>query len=259
MCDTQAYVRASQSPQCEECKRKCAQAVEPPEVRFVDPWPECRPPFIRSKCRDHDAKVMEKLPFSEEDMKMSVQSSKVIAAKLADFGEIGFESMRTENHSSRRPRDVCIYHQAIERLAFIANNREVPYENCVAAARCGGLPLYPGRLPEIEQTPMLADVDDATYGAVVRKLIRCTNIDSAFENEDAVCSLMRATDHRLACYYRAALAAALMVYTFENDTNATKMFTPTDVQGGRWGSGDIPTRHEYVPKLGSPMLRIEVM
>ena len=259
MCDTQAYVRASQCPQCEECKRKCAQAVEPPEVRFVDPWPECRPPFIRSKCRDHDAKVMEKLPFSEEDMKMSVQSSKVIAEKLADYDEIGFESMRTANHSSRRPRDVCIYHQAIERLAFIANNREVPYENCVEAARCGGIPLYPGRLPEIEQTPMLADVDDATYGAVVRKLIRCTNIDSDFENEEAVCFLMRATDHRLACYYRAALAAALMVYTFENRTNATNMFTPTDVQGGRWGSGDIPTRHEYVPKLGSPMLRIEVM
>ena len=154
---------------------------------------------------------------------------------------------------------MSIYHQAIERLAFIANNREVPYENCVAAARCGGLPLYPGRLPEIEQTPMLADVDDAPYGAVVRKLIRCTNIDSAFENEDAVCSLMRATDHRLACYYRAALAAALMVYTFENRTNATNVFTWTDVQGGCWGSGDIPTRHEYVPKLGSPMLRIEVM
>ena len=146
---------------------------------------------------------------------------------------------------------MCIYHQAIERLAFIANNREVPYENCVAAARCGGLPLYPGRLAEIEQTPMLADVDDATYGAVVRKLIRCTNIDSAFENEDAVCSLMRATDHRLACYCRAALAAALVVYNFENHT--------TDVEGGFWGAGDIPTRHEYVPKLGSPMLRIEVM
>ena len=154
---------------------------------------------------------------------------------------------------------MSIYHQAIERLAFIANNREVPYENCVEAARCGGIPPYPGRLPVIKETPMLADVDDATYGAVVRKLIRCTNMESDFDLDAAVCFLMRATDHRLACYYRAALAAALMVYNFENDYYATNMSTPTDVQGGRWGSGDIPTRHEYVPKLGSPMLRIEVM
>ena len=239
MCDTQAYVRASEGPQCEECKRKCAQAVEPPKVTF-DPWPECRPPFRRSKCRGHDAKVMEKLPFSEEDMKMSVQSSKVIAAKLADYGEIGFESMRTENHSSRRPRDVCIYHQAIERLAFIANNREVPYENCVAAARCGGLPLYPGRLPEIEQTPMLADVDDATYGAVVRRLIDV----SRGNLQEEMLVLIRAKDEELACYYRAALAAALVAHTVENGTDGKEEFTWTDVKGGLWGSGDIPTRHE---------------
>ena len=212
-------------------------------VRF-DPWPPCRPPFIRSKCRDHDAKVMEKLPFSEEDMKMSVQSSKVIAEKLADYDEIGFKKMRTSNHSSRMPRDWCIYHQAIERLAFIADNRKVPYQKCVLAARCGGLPPYPNRLPDIVQTPMLADVDDATYGAVVRKLTRCTNMDSDLDLDEAVCVLIHATDHRLACYCRAALAAALVAHTVENGTDGTDEFTWTDVKGGVWGTGDIPTRHE---------------
>ena len=66
---------------------------------------------------------MENLEFTEEDKKMSVQSSKFIAQQLADYDEIGFKTMRTSNHSSRMPRDWCIYQQAIERLAFIADNR----------------------------------------------------------------------------------------------------------------------------------------
>ena len=185
---------------------------------------------------------MEKRPFSREDTNRSVQSSKFIAEKLADYDEIGFEKMRTANHSSRTPRNLCIYHQALERLAFIADNRKVPYQRCVAAARCGGLPPYPGRLPESEQTPMLADVDDATYGAVVRKLTRCMNMDSDLD----VSVLINATDQRLACYCRAALAAALVVYNFENRT--------TDVKGGFWGAGDIPTRHEYVAKVVFPQV-----
>ena len=149
-------------------------------VRF-DPWPPCRPPFIRSKYRDHDAEVMENLEFTEEDKKMSVQSSKFIAQQLADYDEIGFKTMRTSNHSSRMPRDWCIYQQAIERLAFIADNRRVPYQKCVAAAQCGGLPT-------------LADVNDATYGAVVRKLTRCTNMDSDLDLDEAVCVLINATN-----------------------------------------------------------------
>ena len=228
MCDTQAYVPASDGAQCKECQAKQDQATETPIVKF-DPWPPCRPPFIRSKYRDHDAEVMENLEFTEEDKKMSVQSSKFIAQQLADYDEIGFKTMRTSNHSSRMPRDWCIYQQAIERLAFIADNRRVPYQKCVAAAQCGGL-------------PMLADVNDATYGAVVRKLTRCMNMDSDLD----VSVLINATDQRLACYCRAALAAALVVYNFENRT--------TDVKEGCWGAGDIPTRHEYVAKVVFPQV-----
>ena len=87
---------------------------------------------------------------------------------------------------------------------------------------------------------MLADVNDATYGAVVRKLTRCMNMDSDLD----VSVLINATDQRLACYCRAALAAALVAHTVENGTDGTDEFTWTDVKGGVWGTGDIPTRHE---------------
>ena len=211
-------------------------------VMFV-PWPPCRQPFTRSLWADQE-KEEKRCPFSIEEKDRAVKSSKFIAEKLADYDEIGFEILRTCSHSSRTPRNWCIYHQALERLAFIADSRKVPFLECEHAARCGGLPPYPNRLPNIVQTPMLADVDDATYGAVVRKLTRCTKLDSDLDLDEAVCVLIHATDYRLACYCRAALAAALVAHTVENGTDGTDEFTWTDVKGGVWGTGDIPTRQE---------------
>ena len=103
---------------------------------------------------------------SLHEKNMSVESSKTIATKLADYDECGFEQCRTRDYKRKQTRD-NVYDMVLDRLAFIADMTEVPHHVCTAAARCGGLPPYPDRLPNIEQTPMLADVDDATYGCLL--------------------------------------------------------------------------------------------
>ena len=86
MCDTQAYVAASQGTQCKECQRKQDQAVETVMVMF-DPWPPCLQPFTRSLWVDQE-KEEKRCPFSIEEKDRAVKSSKSIAEKLADYDEI---------------------------------------------------------------------------------------------------------------------------------------------------------------------------
>ena len=92
---------------------------------------------------------------------------------------------------------------------------------------------------------MLADAENATYAAVVRKLLEVTknNVQkhaTAHETEQ-IKTLMLSTDEALGSVYKAALAAAWVAHSVEE---GNEELTWNDLEGGVWGIGDIPTRQE---------------
>ena len=92
---------------------------------------------------------------------------------------------------------------------------------------------------------MLADADNATYAAVVRKLVGVTkdNVQryATPHETEQIKTLMLSTDEALGSCCKAALAAALVAHTVDQ---GKEELTWNTVEGGVWGIGDIPTRQE---------------
>ena len=138
-----------------------------------DPWPQ---EYQQPSSEAQEARPELEMSLSAKNW--CVECSKTIATKLADRDECGFVKCRPRYYEENRSQTkYSIYEKVIYRPAFIADIREVPRDVCTEAAQCGGLKPHPGRLPVRTGTPMLADVDNAIYAAVVRKLVDVTKVD----------------------------------------------------------------------------------
>ena len=92
---------------------------------------------------------------------------------------------------------------------------------------------------------MVADADNATYAAVVRKLVHVTKVKvqqdaTPHHVREQIKTLMLETDEALAFVCKAALAAAWVAQANENGTEVAW----TNMAGGVWANGDMPTRQE---------------
>ena len=232
MCDTREYVARS-SERCNACWRRNS---EQPETILDDPWQQDDQQPI--------SETQEARPEQEmtgDRKHQCVESSKGLAIQLARRAECGFVQGRTRDSDMT----YSIYEKVIHRLAFIANINEVPRDVCESAAQCGGLKQYPGRLQVKTGTDTVADADNATYAAVVRKLVHVTKVKvqqdaTPHHVREQIKTLKLETDESLAFVCKAALAAAWVAHANENNTKALW----TTMAGGVWAKGDMPTRQE---------------
>ena len=170
-----------------------------------------------------------------------VERSKDLAIQLACRAECGFVQGRTRDSDMT----YSIFEKVIHRLAFIADINEVSRAVCESAAQCGGLKQYPGRLQIKTGTDKVADADNATYAAVVRKLAHVTKVKvqqdaTPHHVREQIRTLMLETDEALAFVCKAALAAAWVAYCNENGTPVLWK----NMAGGVWANGDMPTWQE---------------
>ena len=260
-CPARAPLAAGKSyKRCKPCRR-LENAKLP--ARTPDPWasmahiptepmkPLQRPPAPRGSVGTDTAK----------DHRL--EAAETVARKFAERGEEGFRHLLERDHSvpeKNWQKDWTLPEKALYRLTLLADRYMFPKDTIQKpASHCGGIAPYEPWLQEWNGFPGWADPGNPAYNAVVSRLEKeCSpwrhhhfytgwttkdelgSYDCKTELELMVKRLgflrQRNAEHRADCI-EAALAAADFPFKHEHKL----AWRYEDLQGGVWGTGDIPS------------------
>ena len=197
--------------------------------------------------------------WSKETEAVALKAAQNIAMALAGRGEEGFRAVADpKQHIPPNWQDHwTIPEKILYRVALLSDRHIIGGAELKLASHCGGIMPYSPWLRHCKGTSACADPGNPTYGEIVMMLFsecipwrhKDIGVTTAEELRDYdmkteeqlihyrfECYRQLNEEHRADCV-EAALAAADYAYKVEQQ----QPWTYEDLQGGVWGTGDIPS------------------